>query len=59
MRSVIYMHPKLDIHPIPEEMLYVNDPLLAVNVPYETKNEMEKAVTGKKSLRVGFCQMTM
>ena len=47
------MHHKLDIHPIPEEMLYVNDPLLAVNVPYETKNEMEKAVTGKKKSEGG------
>lgn len=42
------MHHKLDIHPIPEEMLYVNDPSLAVKVPYETEDEMEKAVTGKK-----------
>lgn len=30
------MHHKLDIHSIPEEMLYVNDPSLAVKVPYET-----------------------
>ena len=44
------MHHKLDIHQIPEEMLYVNAPSLAVKVPYETEDEMEKAVTGKKKL---------
>ena len=32
------MHHKLDIHPIPEEVLYVNDLLLAGKVPYETKD---------------------
>lgn len=47
------MHHKLDIHPIPEEMLYVNDPSLAVKVPYETEDEMEKAVTGKKKSEGG------
>ena len=47
------MHHKLDIHPIPEEMLYVNDPSLAVKVPYETENEMEKAVTGTKKSEGG------
>ena len=41
------MHHKLDIHPIPEEVLYVNDLSLAGKVPYETKDDMEKAVTGK------------
>lgn len=29
-------------------MLYVNDPSLAVKVSYETEDEMEKAVAGKK-----------
>lgn len=47
------MHHKLDIHPIPEEMLYVNDPSLAVKVAYETEDEMEKAVTGKKKSEGG------
>lgn len=47
------MHHKLDIHQIPEEMLYVNAPSLAVNVPYETEDEMEKAVTGKKKSEGG------
>ncbi len=47
------MHHKLDIHPIPEEMLYVNDHSLAVKVPYETEDEMEKAVAGKKKSEGG------
>ena len=34
------MHYKLDIHPIPEEVLYVNDLSLAGKVPYETKDDM-------------------
>lgn len=34
-------------------MLYVNDPSLAVKVPYETEDEMEKAVTGKKKSEGG------
>ena len=41
------MHHKLDIHPVPEEVLYINELSLAENVPYETKQDMEKAVTGK------------
>lgn len=34
-------------------MLYVNDPSLAVKVAYETEDEMEKAVTGKKKSEGG------
>ena len=41
------MRHKLDIHPVPEEVLYINELSLAENVPYETKDTMEKAVTGK------------
>ena len=41
------MHHKLDIHPIPVDVLYVNELSLAGKVPYETKQDMEKAVTGK------------
>ena len=41
------MYHKLDIHPVPEEVLYINELSLAENVPYETKQDMEKAVTGK------------
>ena len=40
------MHHKLDIHPIPADVPYVNELSLAENVPYETKPDMEKAVTG-------------
>ena len=41
------MYHKLDIHPVPEEVLYINELSLAENVPYETKDTMERAVTGK------------
>ena len=41
------MHHKLDIHPIPENVLYINELSLAAKVPYETKQETEKALTGK------------
>lgn len=41
------MHHKLDIHSIPADVLYVNELSLAEKVPYETKQDMEKAVTGK------------
>ena len=47
------MHHKLDIHPIPEEVLYVNELSLVGNVPYETKRDMERAVTGKKKSEGG------
>ena len=41
------MHHNLDIHPIPADVLYVNELSLAGKVPYETKDTMEKAITGK------------
>jgi len=41
------MHHNLDIHPIPEDVLYVNELSLAGKVPYELKDTMEKAITGK------------
>ena len=44
-RAPVYHN--LDIYPIPEEVLYINELSLAENVPYETKDTMEKAVTGK------------
>lgn len=37
------MHHKLDIYPIPADVLYVNELSLAGKVPYETKDTMEKA----------------
>ena len=42
------MHHNLDIHPIPADVLYVNELSLAGKVPYETKQDIDKAVTGKK-----------
>lgn len=41
------MHHKLDISPIPESVLYVNDLSLAQEVPYEFISDIEKAATGK------------
>ena len=41
------MYHKLDIHFIPADVLYVNELSLAGKVPYETKDTMEKAITGK------------
>ena len=38
------MHHKLDIYPIPADVLYVNELSLAGKVPYETKDTMEKAI---------------
>lgn len=43
----------LDNHPIPEDVLYVNELSLAGKVPYETKDAMEKAVAGKKKSEGG------
>jgi len=41
------MHHNLDIHPIPEEVLYINDPTLAdLNLPYETDEQMDKVKSG-------------
>lgn len=47
------MHHKLDIRPIPEEVLYVNDLSLTGTLTHETKVDMEKAVTGKKKSEGG------
>lgn len=33
------MHHKLDIHPIPENILYINELSLVAKIPYETKQE--------------------
>lgn len=41
------MHHKIDTQPIPEEVYYVNELSLAGKVPYETVQDMEKALTGK------------
>ena len=47
------MHHRLDIHPIPEKVLYVNDLSLVGIVPYETIKDIEKAVTGRKKSEGG------
>ena len=41
------MHHKLDIHPIPTDVLYVNELSLAGKAPYKTKQDMDKALTGR------------
>lgn len=41
------MHHKLDIHPTPTDVLYVNQLSLAGKAPYETKQDMDKALTGR------------
>ena len=41
------MKHKLDCKPIPEDVLYINELNLVDSLPYETKIDMEKALTGK------------
>ena len=41
------MHHKLDVHPIPTDVLYVNEMSLAGKALYETKQDMDKALTGR------------
>ena len=41
------MHHKLDIHPIPTDVLYVNELSLVGKVPYETRDTIDKALTGR------------
>ena len=47
------MHHKLDICPIPESVLYVNDLTIAADVPYQTGSELDKALTGKRTSEGG------
>lgn len=47
------MHHNLDIYPIPADVLYVNELSLAGKVPYETKDDAAKAITGKKKSEGG------
>ena len=47
------MHHKLDIHPIPADVLYVNELSLAGEAPYETKQDVDKALTGKTRSKGG------
>lgn len=41
------MHHKLDFHPIPTDVLYVNELSLAGKVSCETEQDMDKALTGR------------
>lgn len=41
------MHHKLDIHPIPENVLYINELSMVTEQVYETTKEDEQALTGK------------
>ena len=41
------MHHKLDIYPIPTDVLYVNELSLIGEALYETKQDMDKALTGR------------
>ena len=47
------MKHKLDCKPIPENVLYINELDLADSVPYETKEDTEKALTGKRKKEGG------
>jgi hypothetical protein len=47
------MHHKLGIHPFPTDVLYVNELSLAGKTPYETKQDMDKALIGRKKLNGG------
>lgn len=41
------MQHKLDIHPLPTDVLYVNELSLAGEALYEAKQDMDKALTGR------------
>ena len=42
------MHHKIDVHPIPDSPIYINDLSIATTYnPYELKRQAELAVTGK------------
>lgn len=48
------MHHNLDIHPIPEEVLYINDPTLAdLTLPYETDDQLDKIKSGLSVSKCG------
>ena len=53
------MRHNLDIHPIPMDVLYVNELSLAGKVPYETKQDMDKALTGRTKSMVEASRTTM
>ena len=47
------MHHKLDVRPIPEEVLYINDLSLAGNPPYARMKDVELALTGRRKKEGG------
>ena len=47
------MHHKLVIPPIPMDVLYVNELSLAGEALYETKQDMDKALTGRTKANGG------
>ncbi len=46
MKERKFMHHKIDIKPIPEHVLYVNDLFIAGEIPYQTGNNTAKAIEG-------------
>ena len=48
------MHHKIDVHPIPDSPIYINDLSIATTYnPYELKQQAELAVTGKSVSKGG------
>lgn len=48
------MHHDLDIRPVPEKVLYVNDPIMGtIAEPYDTIDDYELAKTGKTKAEGG------
>ena len=48
------MHHDLDIHPIPEKVLYINDLTIADTAAYyETRKQHQKALTGENRANGG------
>lgn len=53
------MHHELDIRPIPTDVLYVNELSLAGEALYETKQDMDKALTRKTKSNAVSSRRTM
>ena len=53
------MHHNLDIHPIPEKVLYINEMDLLEPNYYELKEQIKKAASGKTIAQGVFYQMIM
>ena len=46
------MYQKLEVYPLPAEVLCINEVLLAGKVPYEIGDAMEKTITRKNNLSI-------